>query len=123
MIIFCVMVIDHGLHFIFKCFLNVFFKKKEEERLAKIKELEKTNTNSALEQFEELQRQKEDSVNKKLDTAAGNKEKKMKEMKDKIRERERRAEMVRQRKQLALIEKQGQEEEENAIPRGKELDF
>ena len=50
-------------------------------------------------------------------------EEKMKEMKEKIRERERRAEMVRQRKQLDLIEKHGQEEEENAIPRGKELDF
>lgn len=97
-------------------------KKKEQERLAKIKDLEKTNTNSALEQFIELQRQKEDTVNKKLDTVAENREKQLQEKKERIKERERRAEKVRQRKQLALMENQGKEDE-NVIPRGNELEF
>lgn len=69
------------------------------------------------------QKQKEETVNKKLDTAAENKEKKIREMREKQLERERRAERVRQRKQLALLEKQGLMEEDSNIPRGNELEF
>lgn len=69
----------------------------------------------------EMQKQKEETVHKKLDTAAENKEKKLQELKAKQLERERRAEKVRQRKQLALMEKEGQEE--SAIPIGNQLEF
>ncbi|CAC5410932.1 unnamed protein product [Mytilus coruscus] len=98
-------------------------RKKEEERLNKIKDLEKSNTNNCLELFMVSQKQKEETVNKKLDTAAENKEKKLRELREKQLERERRAERVRQRKQLALLEKQGLMEEDSNIPRGNELEF
>lgn len=95
-------------------------RRKEQERLEKIKEKEKTNTNDALEQFAQLQKEKEEQVNKKLDSVSDNREKLLKERQQRQKERQRRAELVRQRKQLAAME--GNEQEEDVIPTGNQLD-
>lgn len=100
--------------------LPFVLQRKEQERLEKIKEKEKTNTNDALEQFAQLQREKEEQVNKKLDSVSDNREKLLKERQQRQKERQRRAELVRQRKQLAAME--GNEQEEDVIPTGNQLD-
>lgn len=67
-----------------------------------------------------MQREKEEQVNKKLDSVSDNREKLLKERQQRQKERQRRAELVRQRKQLAAME--GNEQEEDVIPTGNQLD-
>jgi len=97
-------------------------RKREQERLEKIKELEKTKTNDVLEAFAQMQKEKESQVYQKIDTVSDNREKRLREKQEKLKERERRAEMVRKRKQLAALE--GEKPEDiGEIPRGKQLDL
>lgn len=95
-------------------------KRKEQERLEKIKEKEKTNPNEALEQFAQMQKEKEEQVNKKLDSVSDNREKLLRERQQRQKERQRRAELVRQRKQLAAMDS-NEQDENDVIPIGNQL--
>ncbi|XP_050403000.2 uncharacterized protein LOC126819168 [Patella vulgata] len=73
-------------------------KKKEEEMVARIKELEKHETVSALENFAQRQKKKEEINSQKMVNVVDNREKKLKEIRERMKERERHAEEVRKRK-------------------------
>ncbi|KAH9523712.1 hypothetical protein Btru_040708 [Bulinus truncatus] len=79
-------------------------KNREEEKITRIKTLEKSDALSALENFEHYKKEKEEQQNQKMDTVADNREKKLNEIKEKLKERERRAIEVRRRKQKVLEE-------------------
>lgn len=66
-----------------------------------------------------MQREKEVQVIKKLDSVSDNREKLLREKQQRLKERQRRAELVRQRKQLAAIEGNDQVD---TIPTGNQLD-
>ncbi|XP_061192756.1 reticulocyte-binding protein homolog 2a-like [Saccostrea echinata] len=95
-------------------------RRKEQERLEKIKEKERTNPNDALEAFAQMQKEKEEQVNKKLDSVSDKREKMLKERQERQKERQRRAELVRQRKQMASME--ANDQEDDVIPTGNQLD-
>ncbi|KAH9512353.1 hypothetical protein Btru_039299 [Bulinus truncatus] len=79
-------------------------KNREEEKITRIKTLEKSDALSALENFEHYKKEKEEQQNQKMDIVADNREKKLNEIKEKLKERERRAIEVRRRKQKVLEE-------------------
>ncbi|XP_013078294.2 uncharacterized protein LOC106064329 [Biomphalaria glabrata] len=79
-------------------------KNREEEKINRIKTLEKSDALAALDNFEQYKKEKEELQTQKMDTVADNREKKLNEIKEKIKERERRAIEVRKRKQKALEE-------------------
>ncbi|XP_074643399.1 uncharacterized protein LOC141900410 [Tubulanus polymorphus] len=80
-------------------------KLKEAERLARINQLEK-NTKTALDTFEQSQKQKEyetlEEQQKRIEVALDNREKKLKALREKLRRKAEHAETVRQRKKLNL---------------------
>lgn len=75
-------------------------KKKEQARLEKIKELDKADQTAALESFADYQKKKEEQVTQKMESVNDNRERKLRAIKEKAQERERRREEVRRRKQL-----------------------
>lgn len=76
-------------------------KKREQERLEKIRVMERTDALGALDNFAHYQRSKEETLVQRLDQASDNKEKQMRERLEKLERRKRHAEEVRKRKQLA----------------------
>ena len=70
--------------------------------MTRIKELEKSDALAALENFETYMKEKDQQVTQKIDVAKDNREKKLQEVREKMKERERRAAEVRRRKQQAL---------------------
>ena len=87
-------------------------QKKEQARLEKIKELDKTDQTAALESFAEYQKKKEENVSQKLESANDNREKRLQAIKEKAKERDRRREEVRKRKQMQkeLAQQQGDDQ-------------
>ena len=77
-------------------------QKREEDKLKKIKETDKSDALAALENFESYKKEKEVQQTQKMDVVTDNREKKLREVKEKMQQRERRAEEVRRRKQQAL---------------------
>lgn len=92
-------------------------KKKEQARLEKIKEMDKTDQTAALESFAEYQKKKEETVTQKIQTVNDNRERRLREVKEKAKERERRREEVRRRKQLRkeMAMQEGENEEKTEI--------
>lgn len=76
-------------------------KKREQDRLEKLREMERTDALAALDNFAQYQRSKEENLVQRLDQAQDNKEKQMRERQEKMERRKRHAEEVRRRKQLA----------------------
>ena len=74
--------------------------------------MDKTDQTAALESFAEYQRKKEEIVSQKMESANEYREKKLREVKEKAKERERRREEVRRRKQLQKEMAQQQESEQ-----------
>ena len=93
------------------------FQKKEQARLEKIKEMDKTDQTAALESFAEYQKKKEETVTQKIQTVNDNRERRLREVKEKAKERERRREEVRRRKQLRkeMAMQEGENEEKTEI--------
>ena len=86
--------------------------------MEKIKEMDKTDQTAALESFAEYQKKKEETVTQKMETVNDNREKRLREVKEKAKERERRREEVRRRKQLRKemeMQEGGSEEKTNEI--------
>jgi hypothetical protein len=81
--------------------LLLWLQKREQERLEKLRQMERTDAVAALENFAQYQKSKEETLVQRLDQASDNKERKMREMKEKLERRKRHAEEVRKRKQLA----------------------
>lgn len=79
-------------------------KEQEELRLAKIQSLTKSNVQSALESFADRQQTVEQSQKSKEDQVAENREKRLKEMRDKLKAKQEYAEAVRKRKAMAPIQ-------------------
>lgn len=63
----------------------------------------KSDVLTALNNFEKAQNEKVNLASSKVDTAAENREKKLKELRDKLKAKEEHAEKVRRRKKLAPI--------------------
>ena len=91
---------------------SILLQKKEQARLEKIKELDKTDQTAALESFAEYQKKKEENVSQKLESASDNREKRLQAIKEKAKERDRRREEVRKRKQMQkeLAQQQGDDQ-------------
>lgn len=66
--------------------------------------MEKTDALSALENFEQYKKEKEEQQTHKMDVVSVNRDKKLQDIREKLKERERRAEEVRKRKQQALLQ-------------------
>lgn len=81
-------------------------QRKEQERLEKIRHLEKSkeSVHHALEKFMVTQEQMDKEAHQKIDTVSDNREKRLREIKEKIAKREEHAAIVRKRKELALLE-------------------
>lgn len=77
-------------------------KRKEKARLEKIKEMDKADQTAALESFQDYQKKKEEQVTQKMDSVSDNRERRLREIKEKQLERERRREEVRRRKKERL---------------------
>ncbi|GFS22772.1 DNA ligase 1-like [Elysia marginata] len=78
-------------------------KKREEERLNKLKEIQRTDALASLENFEVYKKERQEQIqNHKMDIVADNRDKRMRDIKAKLQERERRAAEVRRRRQEAL---------------------
>lgn len=73
-------------------------KRKEKARLERIKEIDKADQTAALESFQDYQKKKEEQVIQKMDNVTDNRERRLREIKEKQLERERRREEVRRRK-------------------------
>lgn len=73
-------------------------QRKEEARLDKIKEMDKADHTAALESFQDYKKKKEEQVTLKMDSVTDNRERRLREIKDKQLEREQRREQVRMRK-------------------------
>lgn len=69
----------------------------------KIRELERTDALSALENFEQYKKEKVVQSSQKMDIASINRDKKFQDIREKLKDRERRAEEVRKRKQKAIL--------------------
>lgn len=74
------------------------FQRKEKARLERIKEIDKADQTAALESFQDYQKKKEEQVIQKMDNVTDNRERRLREIKEKQLERERRREEVRRRK-------------------------
>ena len=83
----------------------VIFQLREQERLDKIAQADKSKDTvvSALDAFAEHQKTIEKVIVEKDNTAEINREKRLKEIRDKLKAKEEYAEKVRQRKKLAPI--------------------
>ncbi|OWF54400.1 nucleolar protein 58-like [Mizuhopecten yessoensis] len=81
-------------------------KRKEQERLEKIQKLEKSkdSVNHALEKFMVSQEKKDKEVHEKIDNVADKRERRLQEIKEKMAKREAHAEMVRKRKEQAVLQ-------------------
>ncbi|XP_067678323.1 DNA ligase 1-like [Haliotis asinina] len=78
-------------------------KRKEQERLEKIKEIDKSDHLAALDSFAKHQQEKVEQTAQKMDQVIDNRERRMKEIRDKIKAKEKHAEEVRRRK-LAQVD-------------------
>lgn len=98
-------------------------QKKEQARLDKIKEMDKADQTAALESFAEYQKKKEEHVTQKMESVNDNRERRLREIKEKAQERERRREEVRRRKQLRkeMAMQEGNEEDTNELGDASEL--
>lgn len=79
-------------------------KELEQQRLAKIAALNKSDVLTALDSFASRQREQEQHQKSKEETAAENREKKLIEMRDKLKAKQEHAEAVRRRKQVEPIQ-------------------
>lgn len=77
-------------------------KRKEQARLERIKEIDKADQTAALESFQDYQKKKEEQSLQKMDNVTDNRERRLREIKEKQLERERRREEVRRRKKERL---------------------
>ncbi|ESP02453.1 hypothetical protein LOTGIDRAFT_237958 [Lottia gigantea] len=77
-------------------------KQLEEERIVKVKSMEKTETAGAIQAFVQRQKLLEDQQTKKMEEAVVARQTRLREMRDKLKQKERHAQAVRERKQLNL---------------------
>ena len=78
---------------------------KEQEKLDRIQTTsQKSDVQNALDNFMQIQKSKDEEVKSKEDIVADNKEKKLRELQEKMRAKKEHAEMVRRRKKLAALE-------------------
>ncbi|XP_013404970.1 DNA ligase 1 [Lingula anatina] len=76
-------------------------KKKEQEKLERIQTTtQKSDILHALDSFEQKIKEKEQTTSEKIDSVTENREKKLKELRDKLKAKEEHAEKVRRRKKL-----------------------
>lgn len=79
-------------------------KQKEQERLEKISATtRKSDVITALDSFEQSQKQKGSEITEKIDTVSDNREKRLQELRDKLKAKNEHAEKVRQRKKLTVL--------------------
>ncbi|CAH1775013.1 unnamed protein product [Owenia fusiformis] len=79
-------------------------KEKEQEKIETIKAVtNKSDVLTALDSFEKSQKDKEEVIEKKIDSHQDKREKHLKEMRDKLKAKQAHAEKVRQRKKLAVL--------------------
>jgi len=76
----------------------VCFQRKEQARLDKIKHLDTSDQTAALESFQDYKKKKEEEASQKMESVLSNKEKRLREIKEKQLDKERRREEVRRRK-------------------------
>ncbi|ELU18859.1 hypothetical protein CAPTEDRAFT_210333 [Capitella teleta] len=79
-------------------------KEREQQRLAKIQSLAKSDVQNALESFAVRQQEQEESHKTKEEQAAENRERRMKDVRDKLKAKQEHAEAVRRRKKMAPIQ-------------------
>ncbi|KAH3697880.1 trichohyalin-like [Dreissena polymorpha] len=77
-------------------------KRKEKDRLEKIKDMDRADLPAALESFADYQKKKEEDAVKKMESVTDNKERRLREIKEKQLERERKREDVRRRRKERL---------------------
>ena len=90
------------------------FQKAEQERLTKIAALNKSDVLTALDSFANAQKEKEEVVETKMDQAEQNREKRLKELRDKLKAKQEHAERVRRRKAMNPVI--NEEEPRDATP-------
>ena len=94
-----------------------FFQQLEHDKLEKIQAVtNKSDVQNALDAFASMQQNKEEQVKSKEEIAALNREKRLREMRDKLRAKQEHAERVRKRKQLEALntDKLGEEDSSQA---------
>ena len=85
----------------------------EAERLEKIQSVTvKSDVTTALDNFVVHQKQVKEQVQEKVDSAAENRAKKLQELRQKLKAKEEHAAMVRQRKKLAMANKENTDNSE-----------
>ncbi|ESO88287.1 hypothetical protein LOTGIDRAFT_165726 [Lottia gigantea] len=77
-------------------------KQLEEERIIRVRAMKKTETAGAIKAYEQKQKALEDQQTQKMDVAVAARQNHLREIRDKLKEKRRHANLVRQRKNLNL---------------------
>lgn len=86
------------------------FQQQEREKLEKIQAVsQKSDVQNALDAFAQMQEKKEEHIKTKEEIAAENREKRLREMRDKLKAKQEHAAQVRKRKQLEAINMDNEE--------------
>ena len=90
-------------------------QQQENEKLEKIQAVtNKSDVQNALDAFASLQQTKEEQVKSKEEIAALNREKRLREMRDKLRAKQEHAERVRQKKKMEALNTDAMENQESS---------